>query len=103
MIVCLLSEGGGVRLGQAGRGGIKHNHSNKYQTVSNMLKQWGGVLIFRCGHRNGRLFETGSVQDRRSVDRRSSNLNWTSVEILASVPAHPVSVSVVLTQCSYRG
>jgi len=46
MIVCLLSKGGEVRLGQAGRGGTIHNHSNKYQTVSNMLKQWGGYLYF---------------------------------------------------------
>jgi len=102
MIVCLLrGRRSPPRPGWTGR-----DHTQSLKQISDCVKHveaMGGVLIFWCGHRNGRRFETGSVQDRQSVDRTLSTLNWTSVKYPSSGPTHPVSVSVVLTQCSSRG
>ena len=47
----------------AGRGGtLTQSLKRILDLVSGMLKQLCGVfIIFQCGHRNGRLFENGSV------------------------------------------
>ena len=107
MIVCLLSKGGEVRLGQAGWGGTIHNHSNKYQTVSNMLKQLGGggynISVWFTGMDDYSKMAMLSgivppilMMGSRIVDRKPSTLNWTSVELLRR-PGRPFLLSNVVT------
>ena len=90
MIVRFLSKGGGVSLGQAGRGGTIHNHSNEYQTVSNIVKQLGGynisVWFTRMDNYSKMAMLSGIappvlMMGSRIVDRKTSTLNWTSVEL----------------------